>query len=141
VSGIVEATTNAGPTDAAKNSQTTAAAQRDEEEEVAEVDEAAFQDLKNYDESPQGILMPVDQQFAYDDEGNIYFMVTLRGAQPYGVDARVPLYRVKLSLDSPALAGADYDTKDYDAKDYHLTDFSPSLVQFKAGRDSGLAGG
>ncbi|MDZ7686810.1 MAG: hypothetical protein U5O39_19090 [Gammaproteobacteria bacterium] len=40
-------------------------------------DEAAFQNLKNYDQNPQGILLPEDQRFAYDSDGNVYFMVTM----------------------------------------------------------------
>ena len=51
--------------------------QKDDEEDAAEVDELAFQNLKNYDENPQGILLPEDQQFAYDDEGNIYYISTI----------------------------------------------------------------
>ncbi|MDH5737104.1 MAG: hypothetical protein OEZ23_02285, partial [Gammaproteobacteria bacterium] len=59
--------------------RTTAAAQSDEDE-VAEVDEAAFQDLRNYDENPQGIRLPEDQYFALDDEGNIYYRLVFDGA-------------------------------------------------------------
>jgi hypothetical protein len=71
------ASASAGETTAASSSRSTAASQRDDEEEVDEVDEVAFQNLKNYDENPQGILLPADQTFAYDDEGNIYLVVSL----------------------------------------------------------------
>jgi hypothetical protein len=69
---------NAGDTSFKASSKSTAASQRDEDEEVAEVDETAFQNLTNYAENPQGILLPQDQQFAYDDEGNIYYLVKYR---------------------------------------------------------------
>ena len=105
----INATASAGETAAASSSRSTAASQRDDEEEVAEVDEVAFQDLKNYDENPQGILLPDDQQFAYDDEGSIYFMITGSGGknvisgekQPASSQeafGRFPLYRVDLDL-------------------------------------------
>ena len=77
----------AGQTDAASASQSTAASQQDDEEEVAEVDELAFQNLKNYDENPQGIVLPADQSLAYDDDGNgfvdIIWQSTSTGAASY----------------------------------------------------------
>jgi hypothetical protein len=85
----------AGETAAASNSRSTAALQQDDEDEVAEVDEVAFQDLKNYDENFQGILLPQDQQFAYDEDGNSYFMATMRSQANV---ERVPSYKVPMSM-------------------------------------------
>jgi hypothetical protein len=106
LSGALASSGAAGQTIAASSTRSTAASQRDDEEDTTEVDELAFQNLKNYDENPQGILLPEDQQFAYDREGNIYFMITIRSAnkQP----ERIPLYRVDLELNSNTsiLAGA-----------------------------------
>jgi hypothetical protein len=129
---VLAGSSGAGETPVASNSRSTAAAQRDDEDELAEVNEVAFQDLKSYDENPQGMMLPEDQQFTYDPQGNIYFMVTLRGDYPYGTDKRVPLYRVNLSLDTPPLVSAAFEG---------TTDYSPSLVQFGAVQHSSLAGG
>ncbi|MBD3647978.1 MAG: hypothetical protein HUJ31_11140, partial [Pseudomonadales bacterium] len=97
--GSTRATGRVGQTAAAASSRSTAAAQREEDEEVAEVDEAAFQNLKNYDENPQGIKLPPDQQFAYDDEGNIYYIVTLPTYRETGPAYETfTLYRVDLDL-------------------------------------------
>jgi hypothetical protein len=100
LSGTESASTNAGQTSASSSSRSTAASQRDDEDEVAEVDEAAFQNLKNYDENPQGIMMPEDQQFAYDDQGNIYFMVTMQTTS--GELKNFPLFKVDLALQPAA---------------------------------------
>jgi hypothetical protein len=129
---VLAGSSGAGETPVASNSRSTAAAQRDDEDELAEVNEVAFQDLKSYDENPQGMMLPEDQQFTYDPQGNIYFMVTLRGDYPYGTDKRVPLYRVNLSLDTPPLVSAAFEG---------TTDYSPSLVQFGAVQHNSLAGG
>lgn len=77
-------TASAGETSASSSSRSTAASQGDDEEKVDEVDEVAFQNLKNYDENQQGIRLPDDQTFAYDDEGNIYFIVTLANPKAKG---------------------------------------------------------
>jgi hypothetical protein len=98
------ASASAGQTNAASSSRSTAASQEGEEEEVAEVDEVAFQNLKNYDENPQGILLPEDQSFAYDDDGNVYLIVTLGGQLNSAPPEAFTLYKVKLDLD-----GADDD--------------------------------
>ncbi len=74
-------TASAGETSASSSSCSTAASQRDYEEKV---DEVASQNLKNYDENQQGIRLPDDQTFAYDDEGNIYFIVTLANPKAKG---------------------------------------------------------
>jgi len=95
LAGTDSASSNAGQTSAASSSRSTAASQQDDEDEVAEVDEAAFQNLKNYDENPQGILLPEDQQFAYDGSGNLYFMMAMRTDS--GVVQSVPFYKVDLS--------------------------------------------
>jgi fibronectin-binding autotransporter adhesin len=121
IKGATIALASAGETGASSSSRATAASQRDEDEEVAEVDEAAFQDLRNYDENPQGILLPEDQRFAYDKDGNIYFMVTLKGAD--GHYYRAPLYKVQLGLTygpTPRLH-SDEDEDDGD-------DFTPTFV-------------
>ncbi len=96
LSGAANAQGSAGETTAASSSRSTAASQKGDEEDTAEVDELAFQNLKNYDENPQGILLPEDQQFAYDDEGNIYYIVTMQSKS--GVRETFPLYRVDLDL-------------------------------------------
>ena len=100
LAGTGNASSNAGQTSASSSSRSTAASQRDDEDEVAEVDEAAFQNLKNYDQNPQGILLPEDQQFAYDDEGNSYFLVSVRSQS--GQFESFPLFKVDLTL-QPAL--------------------------------------
>jgi len=51
----------AGELEAASNSWLGAALRQDDEAEVVEVDDVAFQDLKGYDENSQGILPPQDQ--------------------------------------------------------------------------------
>ncbi|MBV1878998.1 MAG: hypothetical protein KUG79_15265 [Pseudomonadales bacterium] len=94
----INTTGNAGQTAAASSSRSTAASQRDEDEDAAEIDEVAFQNLKNYDENPQGLLLPEDQQFAYDDEGNVYSMIMLRSDR--GSYERFPLYKIDLELES-----------------------------------------
>lgn len=98
--GIGGGSTNAGQTTASSSSRSTAASQRDDEDEEDDVDEAAFQNLRNYDENPQGILLPADQQFAYDDQGNIYFMVAMQ-TTPGEVDT-FPLFKVDLTLQPAA---------------------------------------
>ncbi|MDA0977981.1 MAG: hypothetical protein O3B72_05445, partial [Proteobacteria bacterium] len=66
-------------------------------EEVNEVDEVAFQNLRNYDENPQGIKLPEDQVFAYDDDGNVYLVVTLvEPGNPRNIEA-FTLYKVDLN--------------------------------------------
>jgi hypothetical protein len=100
LSGASSAEASAGETAASSSSRSTAASQQDDEEEVAEVDEVAFQNLKNYDENPQGILLPEDQSFAYDDDGNIYFIVSLSHDGYYGQKETFSLYRVDLDLKS-----------------------------------------
>ncbi|MEX2487918.1 MAG: hypothetical protein WD356_00145, partial [Pseudomonadales bacterium] len=116
-----------GQTDAAANSRSTEASQREDEEEVAEVDEAAFQDLRNYDENPQGIRLPPDQRFAYDHEGNIYFIVTLPASDQRVAGDSFVLYRVNLDL--------AYDTSSDDEADRHRSDlaaekdYRPSLIK------------
>jgi len=96
LSGSSSAIADAGETSVASSTRSTAASQRDDEEDTAEVDEAAFQELKNYDENPQGILLPEDQQFAYDDNGDIYFLVDFDTRLQYG--NRFALYRISLDL-------------------------------------------
>jgi hypothetical protein len=100
LSGASSAEASAGETAASSSSRSTAASQQDDEEEVAEVDEVAFQNLKNCDENPQGILLPEDQSFAYDDDGNIYFIVSLSHDGYYGQKETFSLYRVDLDLKS-----------------------------------------
>ncbi|MCZ6503900.1 MAG: hypothetical protein O6945_15480, partial [Gammaproteobacteria bacterium] len=107
--GASNAEASAGETAASSSSRSTAASQQDDEEEVAEVDEVAFQSLKNYDENPQGILLPDDQRFTYDDRGNIYFIVTLSKDGYYGQKETFTLYRVDLDLHSTANDLADED--------------------------------
>ncbi|MCB1644659.1 MAG: hypothetical protein KDI36_04360 [Pseudomonadales bacterium] len=118
----------AGDTTAAASSRSTAASQRDDEEEVAEVDELAFQDLKNYDENPQGIRLPEDQVAAVDDQGNVWFMVTLRAG-----GTLLPLNRT---------AQAGYSA----GVDHHIdqvveveSPYRPSLIRL--GNGSGQLGG
>ena len=93
------ATASAGQTNAASASRSTAASQTEDEEEVAEVDEVAFQNLKNFDENPQGILLPEHQYIAYDEEGNIYFNVTLGGQIQKSQAETYTLYKVRLDLE------------------------------------------
>lgn len=93
-------TASAGETSASSSSRSTAASQRDDEEKVDEDDEIAFQNLKNYDENPQGICLPDDQTFAYDDEVNIYFIVTLANPKAKGGFERITLYSIELSADA-----------------------------------------
>jgi Repeats of unknown function (DUF5649) len=100
LSAASNAEASAGETAASSSSRSTAASQQDEDEEVAEVDELVFQKLNNYDETPQGILLPIDQNFAYDDQGNIYFIVTLSKEGYYGQKESFTLYRVDLDLHS-----------------------------------------
>ena len=88
---------SAGETSASSSSRSTAASQRDDEEKVEEIDEVAFQNLKNYDENPQGLRLPDDQSFAYDDDGNIYFMVTLANPKAKGGYEQITLYTLELS--------------------------------------------
>ena len=104
LAGTDSASSNAGQTSASSSSRSTAASQQDDEDEVAEVDEAAFQNLRNFDENPQGILLPEDQQFAYDDSGNLYFMMAMRSSG--GSVYSVPFYKVDLS--SQVLADSAY---------------------------------
>ena len=95
-----DASASAGQTNAASSSRSTAASQGDDEEEVAEVDELVFQNLKNFDENPQGILMPEDQNFAYDDEGNIYLVVTLQGQINIAPPEAFTVFKVEMDLES-----------------------------------------
>lgn len=95
-----DASASAGQTNAASSSRSTAASQGDDEEEVAEVDELVFQNLKNFDENPQGILMPEDQNFAYDDEGNIYLVVTLQGQINSAPPEAFTVFKVEMDLES-----------------------------------------
>jgi hypothetical protein len=101
IAGVSITAGTAGETAAASNSRSTASLQQDDEDEVAEVDEVVFQDLKNYDENLTGILLPEDQRFAYDEEGNSYFMVTIRSQ---GKVEHVPSYQVRLSRTHDAAA-------------------------------------
>ena len=103
------ASASAGETNAASSSRSTAASQRDDEEEVEEVDEVAFQNLKNYDENPQGILLPQDQTFAFDNDGNGYLIVTLAGDQPMSPPQSETLFRVDLDW---GRSGAPYSVID-----------------------------
>jgi hypothetical protein len=100
---------SAGETSAAASSRSTAASQQEDEEEVSEVDEVAFErTLKNYDDNPQGILLPDEQRFSYDENGNIYFNVTLRKNESDGPrvgqgnreSETFVLYKVELDLHS-----------------------------------------
>jgi hypothetical protein len=100
---------SAGETSAAASSRSTAASQQEDEEEVSEVDEVAFEiTLKNYDDNPQGILLPEEQRFSYDESGNIYFNVTLRKNETHGPRVgqgnrdweTFTLYKVDLDLNS-----------------------------------------
>jgi hypothetical protein len=100
---------SAGETSAAASSRSTAASQQEDEEEVSEVDEVAFErTLKNYDDNPQGILLPDEQRFSYDENGNIYFNVTLRKNGSDGLSVgqgkreseTFTLYKVDLDLNS-----------------------------------------
>jgi hypothetical protein len=113
VSNTSVSAASAGETSAASSSRSTAASQQEDEEEVSEVDEVAFErTLKNYDDNPQGILLPEEQRFSYDENGNIYFSVTLRknesdvhrdgqrDGQGNGETETFTLYRVNLDLHS-----------------------------------------
>ena len=97
-----DASASAGQTNAASSSRSTAAAQRDDEEAVDEVDEVAFQNLKNYDQNPQGILLPEDQSFAYDDKGNVYLIVTLAGQHHKTAPESFTVFKVELDPDLQA---------------------------------------
>ena len=94
------ASASAGQTKATSSSRSTAASQGDDEEEVAEVDELVFQNLKNFDENPQGILLPEDQNFAYDDEGNIYLIVTLQGQINSAPPQAFTVFKVEMDLET-----------------------------------------
>ncbi len=107
LSGASNAEASAGETTASSNSRSTAASQQDDEEEVAEVDEVAFQNIKNFDENLQGILLPEDQSFAYDDDGNIYFIVSLSNDGYSGQKETFTLYRIDLDLQSTVNGLAD----------------------------------
>ena len=118
-------TASAGETSASSSSRTSAASQRDDEEKVDEVDEVAFQNLKNYDENPQGIRLPDDQTFAYDDEGNIYFLVTLANPKAKGGFEKITLYSLELSADLGSRAGEEFSV----AVGSEENTFSPSLYE------------
>ncbi len=96
IASSANATASAGETSAASSSRSTAASQGDEEEEVAEVDELVFENLRNYDENLQGLKLPEDQAFAYDDDGNVYLIVTLRGSVPEMTEETFTLFKVEL---------------------------------------------
>ena len=96
IASSANATASAGETSAASSSRSTAASQGDEEEEVAEVDELVFENLRNYDENLQGLKLPEDQAFAYDDDGNVYLIVTLRGSVPEITEETFTLFKVEL---------------------------------------------
>jgi hypothetical protein len=125
-------------TAASSSSRSTAASQQDDDEEVTEVDEVAFQNLKNYDENPQGILLPEDQSFAYDDLGNIYFNVTMSKNGFYGKKESFTLYRVDLDLHS-----SEYDYVDENEQQAEMvmtenfwkhTDYKPYLTKLSASK-------
>jgi hypothetical protein len=118
-------TASAGETSASSSSRSTAASQRDDEEKVDEVDEVAFQNLKNYDENQQGIRLPDDQTFAYDDEGNIYFIVTLANPKAKGGFERITLYSLELIAD----AGSRVDDEFSVAVGSEENAFSPSFYE------------
>ena len=54
----LDSNASTGEASAAASPRTNVASQRDDEEEVAEVEEAAFQNLRNYDENPCRIRLP-----------------------------------------------------------------------------------
>jgi hypothetical protein len=110
---------------ASSNSRSTAASQRDDEEKVDEVDEVAFPNLKNYDENPQGIRLPDDQTFAYDDEGNIYFVVTLANPKAKGGFEKITLYSLELSADMGSRADEEFSM----AVGSEENTFSPSFYE------------
>ncbi|MFT5208815.1 MAG: hypothetical protein ACI9CE_000530 [Flavobacterium sp.] len=112
----VNATGSAGQTSASSSSRSTAASQRDDDEETAEVDELVFIQLNNYEQTPNGILLPEDQQVAYDDEGNIYYMVSMRNDG--GDYEKIPLYRVDLDLRSEASAVTQTFSNNYETLDH-----------------------
>jgi hypothetical protein len=96
----ITAEADAGDTSFKSSSKSTAASQRDEDEEVAEVDETAFQNLTSYEENPQGIQLPADQQFAYDEEGNIYYLVRYKDGSKTSQltpDGKWQLYKVSFN--------------------------------------------
>ncbi|MCB1692199.1 MAG: hypothetical protein KDI19_05495, partial [Pseudomonadales bacterium] len=96
LTGAINSNANAGETAVASSTRSTAASQRDDEEEVAEVDAAAFQNLKNYDENPQGIKLPEDQRYALAGPGGVFMIVDLM--TPWREDLAMPLYNVGLDL-------------------------------------------
>jgi len=63
---------------------------------VAEVDEAAFQKLNNYDESPQSIMLSENQQSTCGNQGRIYFLVTMQTTS--GEVKNFPLFKADLAL-------------------------------------------
>ena len=70
-------------------SRSTAASQRDDEEEVADVDAAAFESLLPYDVcSEDCMLLPEDQQLAMDTNGRIYFQVRYQPNERYQASGR-----------------------------------------------------
>ena len=79
---------------------------------MAEVDEVAFQNLKNYDENPQGILLPEDQSFAYDDDGNVYLIVPMAGLINSVPPESFTLYKVELNLEEDAHSTLPYRLKE-----------------------------
>lgn len=74
----MNSTAQLGQTAAQSSTRTTAASSRSDEDEVASVDETAFQNLKNYDENPNGILLPEDQRYAYDTGGDVHLQTPMR---------------------------------------------------------------
>ncbi|MBL4679587.1 MAG: hypothetical protein JKY88_02540, partial [Pseudomonadales bacterium] len=108
----INSTGSAGQTNASSSSRSTAASQRDDEEDTAEVDELVFVQLNNYEQTPIGILLPEDQQVAYDDEGNIYYMVTMTNSS--GEKETFPLYRVDLDLHTEASVVVESYSNNYE---------------------------
>ncbi len=133
----VNASASAGQTSAASSSRSTAASQRDDDEEVDEVDEVAFQNLKNYDENTNGIRLPEDQVFAYDEEGNIYFIVTLAGKTRPVSTEKVTLYQVRLGLESKQLtATAQYQNYTATVDNQPVYGYKPEFMKLSmAGGD------
>ncbi len=123
------ATASAGETSAVSSSRSTAASQRDDEEEVDEVDEVAFQNLKNYDENPQGILLPEDQSFAYDEDGNIYLIVTMGGVTQESQPETFTLYKVQLDLLSNELVADADDKEDAEEDVDNLYGYRPEFLK------------
>jgi hypothetical protein len=103
------AVASAGETSASSSSRSTAASQRDDDEDVEEVDELAFQNLKNYDENPQGIRLPddQDQSFAFDDEGTMYFEITMSSDRVSGGFDTFRIYELRLDLASMSHRGIE----------------------------------